>query len=120
MGWVYGFGIPIAYVILGFLISRATYRSRHKRGLTNYADIDDTVFLSVIMAIIWPFLAPIYFPIVWWGVSISDAVERFYKHNLPETRDEKERRLEREAREAKNRVDQLERELGIGPYQKDL
>ena len=127
MGWILGFGIPLAYVMLGLFISRATYRSRIKRDLNGYIDSDDTFFLCVLMFVSWPLLAPFYFPIVWWGASGKNLVESFYKHNLPESNRNKRLRLEREASEAKrestkkqNRIDELEKELGIGPYSKDL
>lgn len=120
MDFILGFGIPIAYAIVGVFVSRATYRSRYKRGLTDYINEDDTKFLCIIMGIIWPLLAPIYYPIVWWGKQIGDRFTKFYLHNLPETDRDKEKRLEREAREAKQYIDKLERELEVGPYGKDL
>lgn len=127
MGWILGFGIPIAYVVLGLFISRATYRSRIKRDLNGYADEEDTLYLTVLMFLGWPLLALFYFPIVWWNASGINVIEAFYNHNLPETNREKQMRLERETREAKaesiakqSRIEELERELGIGPYSKDV
>lgn len=128
MGWILGFGIPIGYLVMGLLTSRAAYRSRHKRDLNGYIDIDETVMLCVMMVVFWPALAPIYFTIVTLGSH--DLVKRFYNHNLPETRREKENRLEREAREARRKIaqqekekvrlekyiDDLEREVKVGPY----
>lgn len=120
MGWILGFGIPISYIVAGFYTSRAAYRSRHKRGLNSYGDDEDTMFLCILMTIIWPVLAPPYFFVVHWGKAIKHKVISFYKHNLPETNKEKERRLEHEAREAKAYIDRLEREMEVGPYKKDL
>lgn len=131
MGWILGFGIPIAYTVIGAYLSRALYRSRHKRGFTdNYIDSEDTTILSVIMFFLWPLMAWWYFPYVWTDKSGHKLIEKFYKHNLPETYRERERRMraeiqqakldKREAEKAKSKreayIDQLERELKVGPY----
>lgn len=138
MGWLLGFGIPIAYVIIGAFLSRAQFRSRHKRGLRDsYYDREDTNFAAGIMFFCWPAIAPVYFPWVWIEAhkdGPSNMIEAFYKRNLPETNHQKQMRLQREAFEARRqaqeaeqektklqkRIDTLERELEIGPYAKDI
>jgi hypothetical protein len=128
VGWILGFGIPIAYVLTGLLSSRAVYRSRHKRGLnSNYSDKDDTTFLSVMVAIAWPVFLPICLVVRWYGQWGESLIKRFYNHNLPETDAERGRRLSKEADVArrkelafKTRIRDLERELGIGEFSKDV
>lgn len=120
MGWLLGFGIPIAYVVIGAFVSRAAWRSRHKRGLTGwYGDDDDSQILSFLMFLIWPVLAPVYFTTItvqrlFHTQSLPELVEKFYKHNLPETNETKRLRKLTEEKERRDKIKALEKELGIG------
>lgn len=123
MGWVLGFGIPIAYIVIGALLSRASWRSRHKRGLNvgpygYYSDMDSQ-FLAFFMLLWWPILAPAYFTTVaiqqaFHARSLSDLLEKFYNHNLPETNETKRLRKLTETKARQDKIKALEKELGIG------
>lgn len=114
MGWILGFGIPISYFVLGFYLSRAVYRSRHKRGLTGYYNSTDTHMTCTMMVIFWPILAPIYFSTVKWQKSgWGNPVESFYKKSLPESDSKKEQRTWEEKNALQSRIRDLEYELGM-------
>lgn len=123
MGWVLGFGIPIAYCVVGALFSRASWRSRHKRGLNvgsyGYYSDTDSQFLAFFMFLWWPILAPAYFTTItiqraFHAHSLSELVEKFYNHNLPETNETKRLRKLTEAKARQDKIKSLEKELGIG------
>jgi|ERR1044072_3496471 hypothetical protein len=119
MGWVLGFGIPIAYLMTGFLLSRAVYRSRHKRGYNKWNDEVDTGMTCGIMVVTWPIFAPLYFAtVVILGIfkteSIGSLGEKFYKHRLPLTNEQKRVQELRAQKARKDEITRLEKELGIG------
>jgi len=119
MGWLLGFGIPIGYILTGFLLSRSVYRSRHKRGYNTYHDEFDTSAVCGIMVLTWPILAPFYFgTVVVLGIfeskSLGTLGSKFYKHNLPETNEEKRLRKLRAVKDQQRQIRELEKELGIG------
>lgn len=118
MGWLLGFGIPIGYILTGFLLSRAVFRSRHKRGHTGWSNDVDTQMTCAIMVITWPILAPIYFPlVVIMGLfktrSLAELGSKFYNHRLPLTNEEKRVRELRAQKERQTEIKRLEKELGI-------
>lgn len=118
MGWLLGFGIPLGYIVTGFLLSRAVYRSRHKRGHNSYSDEIDTSMTCGIMVLTWPLFAPIYFTTVTvMGLfktrSLSELGQKFYNHRLPLTHEEKRVRELRAQKDRKQEITRLEKELGI-------
>ena len=118
MSWLLGFGIPLTYIITGFYLSRAVYRSRHKRGHTSSYDLVDTQCTCATMVVFWPVFAPVYFlTVACQTADKGNPFYRFYNHNLPETDSEKKRRLENEAYERKMYIEKLEIELGMRPKQ---
>lgn len=118
MGWLLGFGIPIGYIVMGFLLSRAVYRSRHKRGYNEWNHDVDTQMTCAIMVVTWPIFAPIYFTVVvimglFKTRSLAELGGKFYNHHLPLTNEEKRVRELRAQKERQQEITRLEKELGI-------
>lgn len=119
MGWLLGFGIPIGYAVMGFLLSRSVYRSRHKRGHNSWSDSVDTEMVCLFMALTWPIFAPFYFTtVVVLGLfrtrSLTELGSKFYNHRLPMTNEEKRLKELEAKRETQRKIKALEKELGIG------
>lgn len=119
MGWLLGFGIPIGYFVTGFLMSRALYRSRHKRGYNRWYHDVDTQMAAGLMVFTWPIFAPLYFATVivlsvFKTESIATLGEKFYNHRLPMTNEEKRLKELEAQKETQRKIKALEKELGIG------
>lgn len=118
MGWLLGFGIPIGYIVTGFLLSRAVFRSRHKRGHNSYTDQEDTAIVCGLMVVCWPILAPIYFTTVtvmrlFKTRTLPELFSKFYEHHLPVTHETKRLDALRAKHAQKQEISRLEKELGI-------
>ncbi len=118
MGWLLGFGIPIGYIVTGFFLSRAVFRSRHKRGHNGYNDDVDTQMACILMVASWPILAPIYFTTitvmrVFKTRTLPELFSKFYEHNLPATNETKRLNSLRAQKERQMEIARLEKELGI-------
>lgn len=120
MGYLLGFGIPIAYLVTGLFMSRALWRSRHKRGLNGTYDTVDSEMMAGLMVFLWPLFAPVYFPLVATKGDYTTGLHRFYNTNLPETNEEKELRRKQEAWDYRKRIRDLELECGLKPTEKNL
>ena len=118
MAWLLGFGIPIGYFVTGFLMSRALYRSRHKRGYNRWHHDFDTQMAAGLMVLTWPIFAPLYFTTVivlsiFKTESIATLGEKFYNHRLPMTNEEKRLKELEAQKETQRKIKALEKELGI-------
>jgi len=115
MGWILGFGIPIVYLTATLYVTRACYRSMHKRDKLDRWD--DWELTLTFMGIFWPVLAPIYFPWVTFKKHKDDAnfFQWFFKKNLPESYAAKDLRLAQEAYEKRKRIHELEKQCGLKP-----
>lgn len=118
MGYLLGFGIPIAYIVTGLFLSRAVYRSRYKRGHTAAYDDVDTTMTCIMMGVFWPVFALFYFPIVWFRGTTQTAFHRFYTSNLPETNAQKEVRARQKEWDYRNKIHKLELDCGLTPTEK--
>lgn len=121
---ILGVGIPIAYIVVGLFMSRAAYRSRVRRDLTQANSFDmgmnkiDTGFICSLMFLLWPLMALPYFLCTGImgtnGATLATLFRTFMDHNLPESNREKERRQRDKKDTMQARIRQLERELRIG------
>lgn len=125
MGWILGFGIPIGYLVTGLYMSRMAWRSRYKRELRGYMHEDDTTMLCVFMVMFWPLVFPIYFGTVtaqkiFKANDIGELFEKFYTHNLPVSKAEKELLASQKDWDQRLQIHRLEIDAGLEPSEKTL
>lgn len=118
MGFILGFGIPIAYVLGGMFSARAVWRSRYKRDLAGR--YDDAEILAFFVGMFWPVMLPFYAFSIGLKGQHENVWQRFFKANLPETNKEKALRLRQKDWDQRKRIRDLELECGLEPTEKHL